>query len=98
MVRVLVLWGVNPSGYEATSRTKLSSEANPFSTSFRCSAEYVGEYCQYKNPCNNGEQKCQNGGTCSVILSATQAPTFKVCPLDCYCRDYTVYQSKIPFP
>ncbi len=45
----------------------------------RCSGEYVGEYCQYKNPCNNGEQKCQNGGTCTVLYSPTQAPTFKVC-------------------
>jgi hypothetical protein len=50
----------------------------------RCSGEYVGEYCQYKNPCNNGEQKCQNGGTCTVLYSPTQAPTFKVCLFLCF--------------
>jgi hypothetical protein len=50
----------------------------------RCSGEYVGEYCQNKNPCNNGEQKCQNGGTCTVLYSPTQAPTFKVCLFLCF--------------
>jgi Notch-like protein len=42
----------------------------------------VGEYCQYKNPCTSGGQKCQNGGTCSVIMSSTRGPTFQcVCPI-----------------
>jgi|688.fasta_scaffold1080915_1 hypothetical protein len=50
----------------------------------RSSGECVGVYCQYKNPCKNGEQKCQNGGTCTVLYSSTQAPTFKVCLFLCF--------------
>ena len=45
---------------------------------FSCSPDYVGEYCQYKNPCNTGEQKCLNGGTCNVLFSNNQPPTFQV--------------------
>ncbi|XP_023340422.1 neurogenic locus Notch protein-like [Eurytemora carolleeae] len=47
-----------------------------------CSPDYVGEYCQYKNPCNTGEQKCLNGGTCNVLFSNNQPPTFQcTCPV-----------------
>ena len=47
---------------------------------FSCPPEYVGEYCQHKNPCNTGGLKCQNGGTCNVLMSATRGPTFQVKP------------------
>jgi Notch-like protein len=47
-----------------------------------CPADHVGEYCQYKNPCTSGGQKCQNGGTCNVHMSRTRAPTFQCsCPI-----------------
>ena len=45
---------------------------------FSCPANYVGEYCQYKNPCTSGGQKCQNGGTCNVVMWRTRGPTFQV--------------------
>ena len=49
---------------------------------FRCPSAYTGEYCQYQNPCNTGGQKCQNGGTCSVIMDPNRGPTFKcTCPI-----------------
>ena len=49
---------------------------------FSCPANYVGEYCQYKNPCTSGGQKCQNGGTCNVVMSRTRGPTFQCsCPI-----------------
>ncbi len=53
-----------------------------FNFHFSCPSDYVGEYCQYQNPCTSGGGKCQNGGTCSVVMSATRAPTFQCnCPI-----------------
>lgn len=47
-----------------------------------CPSAFTGEYCQYQNPCNTGGQKCQNGGTCSVVMSPTRGPAFKcTCPI-----------------
>ena len=47
-----------------------------------CPHDFVGEYCQYKNPCYTGGLKCQNGGTCNVIMSANRGPTFQCsCPI-----------------
>lgn len=43
-----------------------------------CSSDHVGEYCQYKNPCNSAGQRCLNGGTCTVILVTTGEPSFQV--------------------
>ena len=50
---------------------------------FRCPTEYVGEYCEYSNPCQTGGQKCQNGGTCVVRDTGNgNKPTFQcVCPI-----------------
>ena len=54
----------------------------PIFSPFSCPSAFTGEYCQYKNPCNTGGQKCQNGGTCSVIMDPTRGPTFKcTCPI-----------------
>ena len=53
------------------------------SIDFRCPTEYVGEYCEYSNPCQTGGQKCQNGGTCVVRDTGNgNKPTFQcVCPI-----------------
>ena len=44
---------------------------------------YVGEYCQYMNPCHTGPgPRCQNGGSCNVRSSPTSSPTFWcTCPI-----------------
>lgn len=32
-----------------------------------CSSRYVGEFCEYPNPCHTGPgPRCQNGGSCTV--------------------------------
>jgi len=48
-----------------------------------CTAMYVGEYCQYMNPCHTGPgPRCQNGGSCNVRSSPTSSPTFWcTCPI-----------------
>ena len=49
---------------------------------FRCPPGYVGEYCQHPDPCRTGDQKCQNGGTCTVVQLPGQAPSFQcACPV-----------------
>lgn len=50
---------------------------------FSCTAMYVGEYCQYMNPCHTGPgPRCQNGGSCNVRSSPTSSPTFWcTCPI-----------------
>lgn len=54
-----------------------------FSFRYRCPEEYVGEYCQFANPCHSAPgPRCQNGGTCNVLLSADTEPQFQcTCPL-----------------
>ena len=48
----------------------------------RCTNDFVGEFCEYPNPCHTGGQICQNGGTCSVMLSGNQGPRFQChCPI-----------------
>lgn len=48
-----------------------------------CTSKYVGEYCQYLNPCHTGPgPRCQNGGSCEVRVSAAGSPSFTcLCPL-----------------
>ena len=50
---------------------------------FSCPAQYVGEYCQFANPCYTGPgPRCQNGGTCTVKMSTNAVPSFSCsCPL-----------------
>ena len=49
---------------------------------FSCAENYLGDYCQYENPCFAGGRKCQNGGSCRVLESADRVPTFKCeCPI-----------------
>ncbi|MCL4154358.1 UNVERIFIED_CONTAM: hypothetical protein GTU68_049612, partial [Idotea baltica] len=43
----------------------------------RCKGKFVGEYCQYLNPCQTGfGPRCQNGGTCKVVMSVS-SPNFQ---------------------
>ena len=47
-----------------------------------CPENYLGDYCQYENPCFAGGRKCQNGGSCRVLESPDRVPTFKCeCPI-----------------
>ena len=49
---------------------------------FRCREQYVGEYCQNLNPCRTGPgSRCQNGGTCQVILTQSSAIFECSCPV-----------------
>lgn len=34
---------------------------------FSCTSRYVGEHCEYSNPCLTAP-RCQNGGTCEVLI------------------------------
>ena len=48
----------------------------------RCPSEYVGEYCQFPNPCHTSQQRCEHGGYCRVVLKPKSAPTFACdCPV-----------------
>ena len=69
---------------ESKCETVPEQNFNPALLSFSssCTDDFTGEYCQYKNPCTSGGQKCQNGGTCNVLMSATRGPTFQCsCPV-----------------
>jgi len=47
---------------------------------FSCTSRYVGEFCEYANPCLTAP-RCQNGGTCQVIVKDGQ-PNFECkCPM-----------------
>lgn len=52
---------------------------------FSCTSKYVGEYCQYLNPCHTGKgpgPRCQNGGSCQVRIVPGGVPGFECrCPL-----------------
>lgn len=51
---------------------------------FRCNSMYVGEYCQHLNPCitGTGGPRCQNGGSCDVVITNTSSPKFICrCPI-----------------
>ena len=54
-----------------------------FFVGFSCPPQYVGEYCQFANPCHTGPgPRCQNGGSCAVRLSSNAVPSFSCsCPL-----------------
>lgn len=57
--------------------------SNPGAESYcECPDQFVGEYCQHLNPCRNGPgPRCQNGGTCNVILDVS-GPRFNCeCPV-----------------
>jgi len=48
----------------------------------RCPVAYVGEYCQYPNPCSTSQNRCEHGGSCRVVLKPKAAPTFQCeCPV-----------------
>lgn len=53
---------------------------NSFLMLHSCTSRYVGDFCQFTNPCLTAP-RCQNGGTCQVILEDNTA-TFKCkCPM-----------------
>lgn len=56
---------------------------NHYISFFSCTSKYVGEYCQYLNPCHTGPgPRCQNGGSCQVRVSPGSSPSFTCsCPL-----------------
>lgn len=56
---------------------------------------YVGEYCQYSNPCKAGnEPRCQHGGKCEVVITQQSNVKFKCkCPLG-----YSASLCEIPEP
>ena len=62
---------------------------------FSCPPQYVGEYCQFANPCHTGPgPRCQNGGTCAVKMSTNAVPSFSCsCPLG-----YSASLCEIPVP
>lgn len=45
-----------------------------------CTARYVGEFCEYKNPCLTAP-RCQNGGTCRSIIRDGQSTFECECPM-----------------
>ena len=45
-----------------------------------CTSRFVGEFCEYPNPCHTAP-RCQNGGTCVVVVKDGQ-PSFECkCPM-----------------
>lgn len=46
-----------------------------------CTSRYIGEFCEYPNPCHTGP-RCQNGGTCVGILKDGQPSFTCKCPLE----------------
>lgn len=57
-------------------------DSNKLLLFFSCSSRYVGEFCQYPNPCHTGPgPRCQNGGTCTVSFK-DGTPVFTcACPI-----------------
>lgn len=45
-----------------------------------CTSRYVGEFCEYANPCLTAP-RCQNGGTCEVLIKDGQASFQCKCPV-----------------
>lgn len=48
-----------------------------------CTSRYVGDFCEYTSPCHTGPgPRCQNGGSCTVIVNKDLAPSFACrCPI-----------------
>lgn len=45
-----------------------------------CTSRYVGEFCEHANPCLTAP-RCQNGGTCEVLIKDGQASFQCKCPV-----------------
>lgn len=59
------------------------NKCDPCSTpTFSCSSRYVGDFCEYPNPCNTGAgPRCQNNGSCTVLYK-DRTPSFHcTCPI-----------------
>ena len=56
---------------------------------FSCGEDYIGEYCQDDNPCNN---LCMNHGTCRIHDPDTSPRAECICPIGKYFTDY-IYMS-----
>lgn len=48
--------------------------------SHSCTSRYVGDFCQYTNPCLTAP-RCQNGGTCVFQIKDDQATFECKCPM-----------------
>uniref|UniRef100_A0A1A9V0K0 EGF-like domain-containing protein n=1 Tax=Glossina austeni TaxID=7395 RepID=A0A1A9V0K0_GLOAU len=46
-----------------------------------CSSKYVGDYCEYPNPCLTGLGRCQNGGTCQGSYRNDRLSISCICPI-----------------
>lgn len=53
---------------------------NIFSSLLSCTSRYVGEFCEYANPCLTAP-RCQNGGTCEVLIRDGQVNFQCKCPV-----------------
>lgn len=49
-------------------------------STFSCTSRYVGEFCEYTNPCLTAP-RCQNGGTCETVIRDGQVSFQCKCPL-----------------
>lgn len=47
---------------------------------FSCTSRYVGEFCEFTNPCLTAP-RCQNGGTCKAVIRDGQSTFECACPL-----------------
>ncbi|KAG5675644.1 hypothetical protein PVAND_005532 [Polypedilum vanderplanki] len=67
----------NPSpcknGGQCITKSKTEAYCN-------CTSRYVGDFCQYTNPCLTAP-RCQNGGTCEVIIKDNQSTFECKCPM-----------------
>lgn len=54
----------------------------PYFYCFSCTSRYVGEFCEYLNPCHTSSgPRCQNGGVCEVEYG-NSVPGFRCrCPI-----------------
>lgn len=59
-----------------------TNNVNLWSSLSSCSSRYVGEFCEYLNPCHTGPgPRCQNGGSCTVSFK-DGTPVFQCsCPI-----------------